>query len=296
MIKRSLILTTLLLVAYATWVYFIKPEPATYELFKTNAAIAQKFLYEKPTQNKDVVIGTSLADKLRVDSTMPSDIYLLTFLGQHIFDGLEVLEHSNVYPEHVFIETNSILNLWDERLTDYLYEKPYYSVRKQLIILRTGYEPASVYSETAKRLITPLVDRFSRKLLSPVLGLFNVQKQQEVDEQFYTKKLEARFNNITDSFALERFTVLKQKVDRLIKGGSKVCFFTMPVSEYIKQTPMAQVSEKYYKIYFPDTVYNYSMKCNDEAYKTIDGLHMDDSSALRYAAFFKTELTKCRIK
>lgn len=291
MIYRSILLATTLIIGYSVFLHFCRPAPAPQELFEENVVKAQRYMYDPARRQKDVVIGTSLSDKLCRDS-LPANVYLLTFPGQHMYDGLTILDHMHTYPKHVFIEMNSVLNAWDTVLCSYLFRQPDYPLRTYITMLNGGYQPEALFGSRFERRISSLTDVFSSYVFNPVISMLHVHNRQVIDEQFYYQKLKDKFNSATDSFAAARFSKLKYFVDRLMAGGSQVYFFRVPVSSGFLTTRTEILLTHYFSQYFPEGKYNYCLQHPGENYTTTDGLHFDDASALRYSSVFRAELDK----
>lgn len=291
MIYRSILLAIALTVGYSVYLYFCKPIPAPQELFEENVVKAQCFMYDPAREQKDVIIGTSLTDKLCRDS-LPANVYLLTFPGQHMYDGLQILDRTHTYPKRVFIEMNSVLNAWDTALCSYLFRQPDYPLRTYITMLRGGYQPEALIRRRFEKNISSATDLFSAYVFHPAVRMFHIHNRQVIDEQFYYNKLKDKFNHATDSFATTRFSKLKYFVDKLAAGGSQVYFFRVPVSQDFLTTRTEVLLKRYFSLYFPAGKYNYCMLHPGENYTTTDGLHLDDSSALRYSSFFRAELGK----
>lgn len=281
----------LLVIAYSVWLYVCRPAPAPQELFEENVVKAQQFIYDTARQHKDVVIGTSLTDKLSRDS-LPANIYMLTFPGQHMFDGLSILDCTHTYPRRVFIEMNSVLNAWDTTFCAYLFREPDYPLREQLLLLQGGYQPEALLRRRFNKPIAAVSGFFSRQVFNRAIGMLQVRNRQKINEQFYYNKLRDKFNHATDSFAAVRFGRLKYLVDKLMAGGSEVYFFRVPVSPDFSTTRTEQLLTRDFSSYFPEGKYKYCMLQPGENYTTTDGLHMDDASALRYSSAFRRELLR----
>lgn len=291
MIFRSVLLAITLTVGYSLFLHLRKPAPAPQELFDENVVKAQSYLYDPAQKQKDVIIGTSLTDKLCRDS-LPPNVYLLTFPGQHMFDGLTMLDRTHTFPKRVFIEMNSVLNTWDTALVDYLFRLPDYPLRSHIAALRGGYQPEALLRRRFGQWISSVAGLFAAYIFHPAIRVLHIQNKQVVDQQFYTNKLKDRLNHASDSFAAQRFSRLKYFVDKLTAGGSQVYFFRVPVSPEILATRSEALLTRDFASYFPDGRYHYCMQHPGENFTTTDGLHFDDSSALRYSSVFRAELLK----
>ena len=291
MIYRAVLTAILLVTVYSAILYVYKPEPAPQELFEENVVKAQHYMYDSSQQQKDVVIGTSLSDKLCRDS-IPANVSLLTFPGQHMYDGLIILDRMHTYPKHVFIEMNSVLNAWDTGLSSYLFHQPDYPLRQNIVMLRGGYQPEALFKKRFEGRIAMFANIFASCLFNPAIRLLHVHNPQVINEQFYYQKLKDKFNHATDSLAIARFSKLKVYVDKLRAGGSQVYFFRVPVSRDFLTTRTEELLTRYFSLYFPEGTYNYILQHPGENYSTSDGLHFDDASALRYSSVFRAELNK----
>src|SRR5690349_5473276 len=104
MIRKSIFVAIILLGIHAL-VARMDVLPAKQYSFQDNIVKAQGFMYGETEKN--VVVGSSLSEKLAMDS-LPG-FYNLSFVGLSIFDGLHLIVSNNKYPRNILIETNLIL-------------------------------------------------------------------------------------------------------------------------------------------------------------------------------------------
>ena len=110
MIKKSLLTALVLLVGYSVFVA-LSPRVSTQaqHFYYNNLALAQRYLYQANKTSHAVIVGSSLASKIRVDSL--AGFYNLALVGQGVHDGLRIVALAPVLPTDVYLETNMILVL-----------------------------------------------------------------------------------------------------------------------------------------------------------------------------------------
>ena len=107
MIKRTIIIFFVLLIMYSFLVEAFNPNWNTAQhQWQSNIIKAQRYLYEDSECMQNVIIGTSLSNRLSMDH-LPI-MYNMTFDGLYIYDGLYVLTKKKVLPKKVFIEMNYV--------------------------------------------------------------------------------------------------------------------------------------------------------------------------------------------
>ena len=111
MIKKSIILCISLFLIYTLFIYFLAPKwwTASQHQWQENIVKAQQFSYNKETF-QNIIVGSSLSSRLIMDSI--PETYNLSFAGQSIFDGLNIVCNSNKSIKNVFIEINLLFVLY----------------------------------------------------------------------------------------------------------------------------------------------------------------------------------------
>ncbi|RYE18078.1 MAG: hypothetical protein EOP51_22685 [Sphingobacteriales bacterium] len=108
MIFRSVLFAVISLTLYAAYIAYGNSVPVAQHQWQENIIRTQDYIYSDSLLNQDVVLGTSLTDKVNKDS-VPAGVYMLTYPGFSPWDGFEVVKKSNGRPKYMFVEENAIL-------------------------------------------------------------------------------------------------------------------------------------------------------------------------------------------
>jgi hypothetical protein len=284
MIKKTFLVTIILLLAYAA---FIKWKPnmlASQHQWQDNIIKAQSFVYEKTDTNRNVIVGSSLSCRIIMDSLV--GYTNLSLAGQSIFDGLNIVDHKEKMPQKIFIETNVVMRGLDEGFNNSLFNPFFFQVRKYVPSLRDGRQPIAVAGIRATNIISRIISKVKPTKTVAVNGASN----QESDELF-NKLLNdeiAYYSKLPRPEKLKQvFDLLKIEVDKMEKRGVKIVFFEMPVNKSLCNLPLANSIRKNFEQYFPASKYSYMPMPDCSPYKTTDGIHFSKEDAVRYTIHFK---------
>lgn len=280
MIRKSLLTALTLLVLHALFVYFSPVSSSQYAL-QRNTIKAQQFIYGDAHEN--IIIGSSLSNRLVMDSLQ--GMSNLSFSGMGIFDGLSILNQSDVVPHIVFIETNIMSRSENENFTSYINSPLLSPIKRQVPSLRDEFQPIGMFGELIIRIFKK--DMSANDELDQTAG-----PRQGGDDAFFQKMLALQAENyrqLPDTTMLRaRFEQLALEVERLEAKGATVIFFEMPVNETLCDLPEPQMIRSFYRQYFPESRYAYIRVPHCSGYLTTDGAHLDGEEATRYTMFFKT--------
>lgn len=299
MIKKALLSFFIIFIAYTILVtYVINPHKFVSEhQWQDNQIKAQEYLYSNTDSIQNIVVGSSLADRLVVGYL--SNIYNLSMGGLGIFDGLQTVTKKGVYPKMVFIEMNKLDRKVSADFTTSLNNPIMTFLRKYFMSIRDGKQPVGLiaipYGEKVAAYGTYIaqtaIHSIARKIISEEeKGLEEIDMVTKILPRLFEE--ESQIPN--DANLEEDIQNLKYYVDILEKNNVTVVFFEVPIQHQLcgLSKPEA-IRNKFYKT-FPRNKYQYidMPNCND--YITTDGLHLDKLSAEKYTYFFRDEMNKLK--
>jgi hypothetical protein len=281
MVKRSILFTLLLLVLYGGYISLFKVSPESQQQFQMNTVKEENYMYTDSLKNADVILGTSMAAKIRVDM-LPKNIYSLALGGQSVLDGIDLVENAGGHPKYVFIEQNSIMSPERPGLIKYLFNAPNYYRKKYLPFMRDNYQPAG---QLYKAILKPGysgIHAFTRHIFNPTLNAIHKGRLNTVSKDEFYAEAKMHRSKVDTELVLQSFVNLKVRVSELEKTGARICFFLMPNDKEVDTSPVAKFIHKEFAIYFPPSVYTWLPRSDLTQFHTIDQIHLDDTSAVKY--------------
>jgi hypothetical protein len=284
MIKKTFLVTFILLLAYAAFIKWKPNMQASQHQWQDNIIKAQTFVYEKSDTNRNVIVGSSLSCRIIMDSLV--GYTNLSLAGQSIFDGLNIVSHREKTPQKIFIETNIVLRGLDEDFNNSVFNPFFFPIRKYVPSLRDGRQPIALAGIRA----TNIVSRVISKIKPTKNVAVNSNANQNSDELF-TKLLDDEvvyYSKLPKPEKLKQvFDLLKTEVEKLEKKGVKIVFFEMPIHKKLCNLPLANIVRENFQQYFPASRYSYMPTPDCSPYKTTDGIHFSKEDAVRYTVYFK---------
>lgn len=287
MIKKSIILCISLFLIYTLFIYFLAPKwwTASQHQWQENIVKAQQFLYNKKETFQNIIIGSSLSSRLIMDSI--PETYNLSFAGQSIFDGLNIVCNSNKSIKNVFIEINVVDRAENKNFTSSLNSILYYP-KKKLISLRDDKQPIAVMGYQFSFRVT---EKIIRKIKS-FLGL-SIKKENKIDN-FFSKLLKLEINDYSkppsQSLLKESFINLKNYVSILEKKNTNIIFFEMPVNQNLTYLSKATTIRNSFYRNFPKSKYKYIKLPDTIKFVTGDGVHLTVEESLIYTSYLKKNM------
>lgn len=273
MIKKSLLIALAFLILHAIEVK-AKPMPISQHLWQDNLIKAEHFIY-KANPPSDVIVGSSLSTKIKM-SMLPG-VGNIAFVGQSIYEGLDILSHQKYLPKNVFIEINIVFRKENERFTSMLFCPVLYNLKKFFPSLREEYQPAGFLYQIGNRFIHDKPDATVDDFVFKKLLNQEIEKNSKLPDPKIVE---------------ESFRTLQHYVHALESKGVNVVFFEMPVNPALYHSPRVSfVRTNFYK-YFPPEKYHYIFSPDWSMYHTSDGLHLKPEEALQYTSFFKLQMAK----
>jgi len=292
MIKKTILTAVTLFTIYSIYVAFFAPKwwHAAQHQWQENIIKAQNFLYNESDTIQNVIIGSSLANRLIMDSL--SKTYNLSFSGQSIFDGLNILTRKSKKPKNIFIEMNIVLRPEDKKFTQSLNSPILYYPREMIVSLREDKQPIAILPVAGLEL-------FSAVFNKPLFAKHNREKSNKTEikssdeNRLFSKMLNLQIKDYSkepDQEILDNsFNSLKEYVVKIEGNDTNIVFFEMPVDNRLKNLPQAQTVRETFMKFFPPTRYSYILLPDSSKYETTDGVHLTKEEARRYTIYFKSK-------
>jgi len=128
MIKKSIIISTILLFVYNLLLSAIDFPVKPGHQWQDNIITAEDYIY-KQNEKKIVIAGSSLSCVL-IDDLLPKKCFNLAFAGLSAFDGLEIIKRTGSMPDIVLIETNPVFRSTDKNFLNSIFMPIRYSLKK----------------------------------------------------------------------------------------------------------------------------------------------------------------------
>jgi len=267
MIRKTILVFVVLFAVY-TVILMLNPKASVGQhQWQDNVIKGEKYIYNKTDSNYNVITGSSLACRVRTNKL--TNFYNLSFAGQSVFDGLEIIKNSKVLPKTIFIETNIIFVAPNKEFTSSLFSPLSLIAKQYCISLRSDKQPLAF--------IFPEVQRILKGGGSANTTEINATT---TDTKLFTKMLSRQLNLLIDY------------VNYFKSKDVKIVFFEMPLNPALVELPLAKFIRNKFNEHFPTSQYNYIKLPDCSKYVTTDGLHLNDQEALIYTAYFKEELKK----
>jgi hypothetical protein len=290
MLKKICLVAVLLFISYAVFVSSFAPKwwSASQNQWQANIIKAQKFICGNTDTVEKVIVGTSLSYRLVMDS-LPGT-YNLSFSGQSIYDGLNILVHKEKIPT-IFIEMNVALFKENEDFTSALSSPVLFYPKKEIRALREDKQPIAIIGN---KMSVDFMDHFIMKCKY----FFHLQPQQSGEQangnELFEKMLQLQvkeYSKIPDhQLVMECFNELERYIRILEQMGTRIVFFEMPVNKQLKQLPKAKMIRETFYNKFPEGKYMYIPMPDSIAFKTTDGVHLDEQEALTYTRYLKSKI------
>ncbi|MGG9972096.1 hypothetical protein ACQ33O_09915 [Ferruginibacter sp. SUN002] len=279
MIKRSLLVAFLFCGIYGIVISIFRPSSNAgflQQYMLMNQITAEKFLYDSSKDDR-CIVGTSLSNNITIDS-LPG-FYNLSLRGRGIQDCFYLLEKRKNKPKLLLVEMNFALRAPVITELNDLFNSPYARLKNEIPAFRAEYQPIGLF-KSAITLQKP-AERFYFPHYDDVVFKYALNRHKE------------EFTNLPDSaFISNQFINIKKQINALVKSGSDVVFFEMPIDERLSSLPYQLIVRKLFKEYFPENQYNYIPLPTGSAFETSDGIHLTKASSQQYTHYMKDWLRK----
>jgi hypothetical protein len=288
MIRKSIITCICCFVVYNLFLFSSREGKKTGQYqYQENIIKAEHYLFaDRPY--RCVMVGTSLSDKMLVDS-LPG-MYSLSLPGLHPVDGLHLIESARYFPDTVFIETNFIYSPEDRVFTGHFDSKVRNVLKKRLPALREANQPVGIVRYYIGSLIHSEQKAGGEKVLKNEVNI-----PQSVFSRLLRGKQEAY--QIIDTAAVDSgLDVIAQRVKVLIAHGCKVCFFEMPISPELEDLPVpVYIRQSVEKRFGGMANVGFIRLPASHDYKTLDGIHLNEYGAREYTRYFRSEAMRAGV-
>ena len=278
MVKKATAVTLLFLAAYSLFVYFFEDKISRtgQNQYDRNIVKGEEYLYEKGQKADVLILGSSLASRLIMDS-LPANYYNLAMGGMGIYDGISLLSKSSRKPKVVLIEMNVVLRDLNKDLERDLYHPVFYSVKKYIPILRKKYQPVPVLKALFR----------DRSGMKPDAGLYQLPKH--LFEREVAGVIERYSVPPKPELTKRKFGELNRDVQMIRKSGIQVIFFEMPIHQDARNLIEPQTTRTAFYKYFPKSEFRY-IDSPQDIYQTSDGIHLGPEDALRYTIYLRNKI------
>jgi hypothetical protein len=284
MIKRIAITTLVLLVGYTLVIHFNNNAVNAGQYNEQrNIITAERYLYGNTDTLMGVIVGSSLAERIDVDSI--GGIYNLSFRGGGAQDGLKILLMKKKIPPLVFVETNFSFNEVKESFQKNFDPGFTYPEKLYIPILRSGNQPLSVVLGKLR----------NRKKPKKVI---DTNTNNTENGTFFKAMLDIQkhaYSHPDTNMIKRSLSQLKAYVDAVEKKGSKVYFLQMPVNKALLDLPLSKAIRAGYARNFPDAKYVPIPDSLISICRTADGIHLNEYSAWMFAKYFRDYFYNWRV-
>jgi hypothetical protein len=276
MIRRSLLVFAILVVGYALYIKFGKPELNTVQHQASgNRISAEQYVFSEDVPGATVIVGSSLSFRIAMDSLAPNTSNL-SFGGLTVHDGLELVRRSGKKPKRVVIETNMIFKEADRAFLDAVFQPGLYELRKAAPILREENQPSGVLIGYIKR---------GAKQEGQGPGAAEPDSMAVSENLFDTNR--GIFAKVPADSTQQRFmATLEHEVTALEANGAEVIFLEVPISAELMRSPLAIRAREAVAAHFP----THRFIRSDRTWRTTDGLHLEWHNAQRYSGWLAERL------
>jgi hypothetical protein len=289
MIKKITFCFIILFAAYYVIVLLNPNISAPQQQWRENVVKAEKYVYDKSDTIEDVILGSSLA-RLMVMDSLPH-FYNLAFAGQGILDGIEILNRKEKLPKNIFIEMNTVFTELDKTFINDLFDPLSFSIKKYCISLRSDKQPLGF--------LYPAIQAAAHKGKNKAAAKAQVVSQTTDDNDLFNEMMKMQIEYYTwtpdSNFVTRQFLLLTSYVNGLKSKGANIVFFEMPLNPKLVQLPLARLMRDKFYSYFPENSNNYIKMPDCSNYVTSDGFHLKEDEAKIYTSYFKTGAKKYRL-
>ena len=277
MIRRSLLVFAVLVLAYAAFIHFSKLELDTSQHQSSGNRIkAEQFVFGADAPDATVIVGSSLSFRIELDS-LPPGTSNLGFGGLSVYDGLELITRANKKPARVLIETNMIFKEPDRGFLDAVFQPGLYELRRSVPILREENQPSGV-------LIGLLRDRAKKGR--------PVEEAPSDSMAMSTVLLETNRASFAvlpaDSTQQRYLTTLEREVKAMEARGVEVIFMEVPIAPEMMTSVLATRCRTLITERFP--THRFLRTDPGLHWRTTDGLHLEEHNARRYSGWLARSL------
>ncbi len=294
MIKKSVITFLVLFILYNCYLFIIKPNDiAPQHQWQANVINAQEYIYGG--NKKIVIVGSSCSTRIRSD-ILSKDYYNLSFGGQGIYEGLEIIKKSGKLPRIILLETNYYLRSPDYDFVNNLFFPVIASARKYFPALLEKNQPMckgvpfviSGYKKISK-IINKVGNKFDVKEKNNRLVFLKANEEKIFRKMlsFHLKEAQTypHRNNIDESLIR-----LESYLEYFKNHKIKIVFFDIPIDNKLWTSPYWMRSRFELNTKFSNSLYGHIVISDNDKYKTTDGIHLDAESGEKFTRFLLNQV------
>ena len=300
LLVRSFLAAFVLLGAYHLWLKAMPGAVAVPQgINQDNVIRMQEFIYTRAGECPNIILGSSLAAKLR-PQVLPPNVYNLALRGQSVFEGFELLQRTQRIPKFIFLEINVLDRPPDPQTIEALFSPALHPLRGWYPGLQARHQPlneALAAGLVALAWLKPAAAaRIQLKLgvggPTPGAALPADDPTFRPASATVVAAAHAQYDELPEQPVFERnLALLRQYVRYFTVRGTRVVFFEMPVDEYASQGAKMHYIRQQLAANYPANQLLYLPRPDCTIYRTTDGMHLTDPSAWRYSAVLAREIS-----
>lgn len=289
MIQRALLTTGVLLALYSGLIYYLGHSivHSGQTVGQRNIVKAEDYRYESASLYDTVIVGSSMSNRLVMDS-MGVGCYNLALSGLSSPVGLQLILHSEHWPQLIYVEANSLLATFRTDQIPTLSDPPAWQfIHEKIPFMRQKYQPVGVFKAVFR-------DWHYGKRQFVFL-----ETGEQVDSAFFKKEIDVqikvRQQIPSDTFLRKQTQTIYKQFDLFKKHGTQIILFEMPVDQRIKQLASSQAIHN--ALLDACHVRNIPFITLPEGaiYQTNDGVHLTNAECVRYTHYFCDQLRHQRV-
>ena len=284
MIKKAVLLTAVLFFLYFIFLSFLAPTwwKGNGNDLQIRSIKVENFLYHTNISNKNVIIGTSLSNRIITDSI--KNTYNLGLGALGVFDGLYILTLKKEVPKCIFIEMNFINKEYNPAFKNH-FSNPAIIVKKHVASFQEERQPLVILGN----LINTKVVAFNKK--SGNIVNVNDSNKAKIQLAKLVDKQKTIFTTApSDSLLTSRLNLLAKELEQFEKKGIKIVFFEVPIYTDHRDLPFCNAVRNAFYTKFPKSHYAYIDVPENFKVKTTDGLHLTPDEAKNYSSYLSKKI------
>jgi hypothetical protein len=282
MIKKTILVTLLLLTGYYFLIPFM-PGGRSLTQWQANLVKAQQYLIDYQGKYPDIIIGSSLSNRIITDS-LPG-FFNLGLDGLSIYDGLEVISASRSLPGKIFLEMNNAIRKKDIRFSSAIRQNFWFGLTRVLPFFREEYKPMVLMVTY----IHSLYKAFEKEA-GQTKSAGNHPEGIELFERALEQHIQRNLKRPPAELLSFSFSELKFQVSVLERKGVEFIFFVMPVDTRISALVRPRLIKQYAMYYFPAGENRWILPPSGKEYPTTDGVHLTGKSSRGFTSYFKSKI------
>ena len=297
---RSLLAALVFLGAYYVWLRLLPGAVAVPQgINQDNVIKMQEYLYATAGHCPTVIVGSSLAAKLRPQALPPS-VCNLALRGQSVFEGFELMRRAGQAPRLILVEINVLDRAPARGTIEDLFSPALHPLRRWYPGLQARHQPLNEALATGLAVlgrVRPATASHLEEKLG-VGGHTQPGAALPVDDASYqppsaavVEATRADYDQLPPQPAFgQNLALLRHYVRYFTAHGSRVVFFEMPIDAQACGGAKMRFIRQQLAAAYPASQLTWLPTPDCAAYRTTDGMHLTDPSAWRYSAVLAQEL------